>query len=94
MQEECAALGVPALVLRERTERPEAIACGGMALIGLDPGPYRRRGREPCAIGSDAERRDPYGDGRAGERIAALLERRMESVRTMRRSPVKIAAGW
>jgi len=75
LQEECAALRVPLLVLRERTERPEAIACGAMRLVGTDPDrilhhvevALRGRARLP------RQRENPYGDGRASERVAALI---------------------
>jgi UDP-N-acetylglucosamine 2-epimerase (non-hydrolysing) len=74
IQEECAALGIPLLVLRERTERPEAIACGKMMLVGTEPeriiDAVRTTGRS---------RRDPlpgdqpYGDGVASGRIAVIV---------------------
>jgi UDP-N-acetylglucosamine 2-epimerase (non-hydrolysing) len=74
MQEEAAALGVPLLVLRARTERPEAIACGGIELVGTDPNrivsAVRRRLKSPRPNSASA----PFGDGRAGERIAAIIE--------------------
>jgi UDP-N-acetylglucosamine 2-epimerase (non-hydrolysing) len=74
MQEEAAALGIPLLVLRHRTERPEAIACGGIELVGTDPkriaAAVRRSLKSPAAH----SRRMPFGDGRAGERIAAIIE--------------------
>lgn len=92
MQEECAALGVPALVLRERTERPEAIACGGMALVGLDPD------RIVEAVANlrfgNAPAHAPYGDGRASERIASVLAEVTESVPEAAPIITKIAAGW
>ena len=77
VQEECAALGKPVLVLREHTERPEAIEAGVARVIGtqsraiveaasrlLDDPPSR----EEMARASDA-----FGDGRAAERILAAL---------------------
>ena len=74
MQEEAAALGVPLLVLRARTERPEAIACGGVELVGTEPNrivrAVRRWLRSPRASSSTS----PFGDGHAGERIAAIIE--------------------
>lgn len=74
MQEEAAALGVPLLVLRERSERPEAIASGNIELVGTDPEriveAVRRRLGSPCAPTASL----PFGDGRAGERIAAIVE--------------------
>lgn len=71
IQEECAALGVPAMVLRERTERPEAIACGGMALVGLQPDQIVAAVTNLQA--AKARPRNPYGDGNAAIRIADLL---------------------
>lgn len=74
VQEEAAALGVPLLVLRDTTERPEAIAFGGVELVGTDPkrivSAVRRWLRsKPPRRGSCA-----FGDGRAGERIAMIVE--------------------
>lgn len=76
IQEECAALGIPLLVLRDRTERPEAIACGTMALVGTEPGPIVEAVQRACqGSPSDSYFADgaAYGDGRAGERIAAVV---------------------
>ena len=74
MQEEAAALGVALLVLRDRTERPEAIACGTIELVGTRPATVvravRRWLRSPPATASAT----PFGDGHAGERIAAIIE--------------------
>jgi UDP-N-acetylglucosamine 2-epimerase (non-hydrolysing) len=74
MQEEAAALGVPLLVLRARTERPEAIACGGVELVGTEPNrivsAVRRQLKSPRPNSTSA----PFGDGRAGERMAAIIE--------------------
>ena len=78
VQEEAAALGVPLLVLREKTERPEAIWSGNMRLIGTNTrrivDAVRDLLADPGALAGMAEPRLPYGDGRAGERIAALIE--------------------
>ncbi len=78
LQEEAAALGVPLLVLRERTERPEAIACGNIELVGTRPervlaAVLRRLGGETACAASQL-----FGDGRAGDRIAAILEEWLE----------------
>lgn len=74
MQEEAAALGVPLLVLRKRTERPEAIASGNVDLVGTDPktilAAVRRRLDSPVNAGPSRI----FGDGRASERIAAVIE--------------------
>ncbi len=75
MQEEAPALGVPLLVLREKTERPEGLATGSMAMVGTDPGrivaTVRRLHRNPAELQAMARPALPYGDGRAGPRIAA-----------------------
>lgn len=72
IQEEAATLGVPLLVLRDKTERPEAIASGNIELVGTDPDriveAVRRRLSAPSPSPSLA-----FGDGRAGERIAAII---------------------
>ena len=77
VQEEAPALGVPLLVLRDKTERPEALWTGNMRLVGTDTtqivDTVRRLLRDPVALSAMAEPRLPYGDGRAGQRIAALV---------------------
>jgi UDP-N-acetylglucosamine 2-epimerase (non-hydrolysing) len=77
VQEEAPALGKPVLVLRDTTERPEAVEAGATLLVGTerdaiadaathlltDEAAYRRMARPVF----------PYGDGRAAERIADIL---------------------
>jgi UDP-N-acetylglucosamine 2-epimerase (non-hydrolysing) len=79
IQEEAPALGKPVLVLREKTERPEALQAGTARLVGTDPdrivGETRRLLEDPQAYTAMARAVNPFGDGRAAERIvAALLE--------------------
>ena len=78
VQEEAPALGVPLLVLREKTERPEALWTGNLRLVGTDTGRILEAVRnllgDPVALSAMAEPCLPYGDGRAGYRIAALIE--------------------
>ena len=78
VQEEAPALGVPLLILREKTERPEALWSGNMRLVGTDTRQILDTVRsllgDPIALAAMAEPRLPYGDGRAGARIAALIE--------------------
>jgi UDP-N-acetylglucosamine 2-epimerase (non-hydrolysing) len=74
IQEEAAALGVPLLVLRETTERPEAIASGNVELVGTDPERIITAVRRRLARKSKTSASLPFGDGRAGERIAAIIE--------------------
>lgn len=76
MQEEAPALGVPLLVLRDKTERPEGVASGNMLLVGTD----RRRIVEaverlldPAVRAAMSRRAFPYGDGYAAERIAGHI---------------------
>ena len=73
IQEEAPSLGKPVLVMREVTERPEAVAAGTVKLVGTDVG---RIVTESCRLldDNDAYMRmsrapNPFGDGRAGERI-------------------------
>jgi UDP-N-acetylglucosamine 2-epimerase (non-hydrolysing) len=78
VQEEAPALGVPLLVLRDKTERPEALWSGNMRLVGTDSevivAAVRDLLGDPVALAAMAEPCLPYGDGRAGIRIAALIE--------------------
>ena len=86
VQEEAPSLGKPVLVLRDTTERPEAVSAGNVKLVGTDS---RRIFRETSAILKDPSARlsmsravNPYGDGHAAARIAdrcvAFLARRCE----------------
>ena len=76
IQEEATALGIPTLVLRRVTERPEGIAAGFLTLVGTDRERIvreaARRLDNPSASRS-AGARNPYGDGRAAERIVQAL---------------------
>lgn len=73
IQEEAPALGKPVLVLREVTERPEAVEFGTVKLVGCDPARIVSEATElledPAAYAAMACRTNPYGDGRAAERI-------------------------
>lgn len=77
LQEEAPALGVPVLVCREVTERPEAIAAGTVKLVGTDRativGEATRLVRDPEAHRAMAQAVNPYGDGRTSERIVQAL---------------------
>ncbi|MBI4515838.1 MAG: UDP-N-acetylglucosamine 2-epimerase (non-hydrolyzing) [Deltaproteobacteria bacterium] len=78
IQEEAAALGKPVLVMREKTERPEGIAAGVARLVGTDPvrivDEVTRALAEQAAGRWQAPGGNPYGDGRAAERIAAVVQ--------------------
>jgi UDP-N-acetylglucosamine 2-epimerase (non-hydrolysing) len=91
MQEEAPTLGVPMLVLRDKTERPEGIATGNMRLVGCRTGDIVQAVRElltdPVALAAMARRNLPYGDGFAGPRIAAIVEDWLaQSARSQRRA--------
>ena len=81
VQEEAPSLGKPVLVLRENTERPEAVDAGTVRLIGTDAGriveEVSRLLDDPVKYQKMSRSVNPYGDGRAAERsvaaIAALL---------------------
>jgi UDP-N-acetylglucosamine 2-epimerase (non-hydrolysing) len=73
IQEETTFLGVPCFTLRENTERPVTIEMGTNQLLGLAP---QRIAEIPRLLANGASRREvpPLWDGRAAERIAAVLE--------------------
>lgn len=81
IQEEAPTFGTPVLVLREVTERPEGIDSGLARKVGTDPSEIVPMARQVLAdrrSGRQATSANPYGEGRAGERIAALVERFLE----------------
>jgi UDP-N-acetylglucosamine 2-epimerase (non-hydrolysing) len=76
IQEEAPTFGVPVLVLREVTERPEGVSAGVAQLVGTDPErivPAAAAHLEPGRGRRQRGRSNPYGDGRAGERIAEIV---------------------
>jgi UDP-N-acetylglucosamine 2-epimerase (non-hydrolysing) len=77
LQEEAPALGKPVLVLRQVTERPEAIEAGTARLVGTDPhrieAETRRLLDDPEAYAAMAHAVNPFGDGHAAERIVEAL---------------------
>jgi UDP-N-acetylglucosamine 2-epimerase (non-hydrolysing) len=82
IQEEAPTLGTPLLVLREKTERPEGIADGSARLVGTSKdrivAEARRLLDQPLERARMSRRSFPYGDGRAGPRIAAIVEEWLE----------------
>jgi UDP-N-acetylglucosamine 2-epimerase (non-hydrolysing) len=87
IQEEATALGVPLLVLRRTTERPEAIASGNVELVGTEPNRIVAAVRRRLSHRQDTPASLPFGDGRAGERIAAIIEGWLAQTSESRRSP-------
>jgi UDP-N-acetylglucosamine 2-epimerase (non-hydrolysing) len=81
LQEEAPTLGKPVLVMREETERPEGLAAGTLELVGHDrPAIVAAAVRlltDPAAYARMARAANPYGDGRASERIVAWLLARL-----------------
>ncbi len=77
LQEEAPGLGVPVLVMREVTERPEGIEAGTVRLVGTDTNRIiteaRRLLDDPDAHAAMARAVNPYGDGKAAERIVEAL---------------------
>ena len=77
VQEEAPALGKPVLVLRDTTERPEAVAAGTVKLIGTDRDVVYNEAKtlltDEKAYHRMAESVNPYGDGKASERIIQAI---------------------
>ena len=78
VQEEAPSLRKPVLVARDTTERTEGIEAGTLLLVGTDPDIIEMAGslllNDPVAYAEMAEAENPYGDGRAAERIVLALE--------------------
>ncbi|NKE04595.1 non-hydrolyzing UDP-N-acetylglucosamine 2-epimerase [Mesobacillus selenatarsenatis] len=77
VQEEAPSLGVPVLVLRDTTERPEGIEAGTLKLAGNEEQPIYEMATELLtdqeAYEKMAKASNPYGDGRASERICEAI---------------------
>lgn len=76
LQEEGTTLGVPVVVVREVTERPEGIAAGLLRLAGTEPERVLATIEEALAAATAGHRPppiNPYGDGRAAERVARAV---------------------
>jgi UDP-N-acetylglucosamine 2-epimerase (non-hydrolysing) len=78
LQEEAPSLGKPVLVLRETTERPEAVTAGTAKLIGTNPDHILEAAgsllSSPDAYRAMANIANPFGDGHAAERIVRIVE--------------------
>ena len=77
IQEEAPSLGVPVLVLRDTTERPEGIAAGTLRLAGTDEQTIYKMAHELLTNQEEhkkmAKASNPYGDGNASARIAEAI---------------------
>jgi UDP-N-acetylglucosamine 2-epimerase (non-hydrolysing) len=78
VQEEAPSLGKPVLVMRETTERPEAVTAGTVRLVGTDEerivAEVTALLTDPAAYGAMAQAVNPYGDGRAAARCVQAME--------------------
>jgi UDP-N-acetylglucosamine 2-epimerase (non-hydrolysing) len=97
IQEESPSLGKPVLVLRKKTERPEAVSAGTARLVGTDEHRIVEEAErlldDPHAYQRMARRHNPYGDGNASERIADVLAggtAKFDRIRPGDRVPVEI----
>ena len=78
VQEEGPALGKPVLVMREETERPEAVDAGVVKLVGTDEerlvGEVQALLSDDDVYGRMSKHASPYGDGHAAQRIAKIVD--------------------
>lgn len=78
VQEEAPSLGKPVLVMRDTTERPEAVEAGTVQLVGTDRNAIVRETRRlldnPAVYEKMSRAHNPYGDGRAAHRICNILK--------------------
>ncbi|PLO63187.1 UDP-N-acetylglucosamine 2-epimerase (non-hydrolyzing), partial [Klebsiella michiganensis] len=78
IQEEAPSLGKPVLVMREMTERPEAVSAGTVCLVGTDSqrivNEVTRLLQDESAYQAMSRAHNPYGDGHACHRILSALK--------------------
>jgi UDP-N-acetylglucosamine 2-epimerase (non-hydrolysing) len=79
IQEEAPSLGKPVLVMRNNTERPEALDAGTVKLVGTDyemiVGEVSKLLDDECCYNKMSHAVNPYGDGLACERIVDFMKR-------------------
>jgi UDP-N-acetylglucosamine 2-epimerase (non-hydrolysing) len=77
VQEEAPSLGKPVLVMRDTTERPEAVDAGTVILVGTDTHKIIKETQELLddsdKYGSMSSLHNPYGDGKACQRIIEFI---------------------
>lgn len=85
IQEEAPSLGKPVLVLRDVTERPEAVKAGTVKLVGTDRDRIIREATRLLDCNDEyqlmARAHNPYGDGKAAKRIAAVLVNEIDNLK-------------
>jgi UDP-N-acetylglucosamine 2-epimerase (non-hydrolysing) len=78
IQEEAPAFGIPTLVLREVTERPEGVEAGTLKLVGTESSQIMKEASllldDPASYTKMSKAVNPYGDGHAAEKIIAFLK--------------------
>jgi UDP-N-acetylglucosamine 2-epimerase (non-hydrolysing) len=83
LQEEAPGLGKPVLVLRDTTERPEAITAGTAHLVGTDQSMIVNEAKslltDPAAYETMAKAVNPFGDGKASQRIVSIAKAYLSS---------------
>jgi len=81
VQEEAPSLGKPVLVMRDTTERPEAVEAGTVKLVGTDPEVIITEAQKLLDDKEEYEKmskaHNPYGDGKASQRIVEFLKERV-----------------
>jgi len=91
LQEEAPTFGVPVLVMRDTTERFEAVSAGCAALVGTNTADICRQVdrllEEPEAYKSMVVSSNPFGDGRAASRVVDVLQRMLQGDRVQEREP-------
>jgi UDP-N-acetylglucosamine 2-epimerase (non-hydrolysing) len=79
IQEEAPSLGKPVLVMRDTTERPEGIKAGTLKLVGTEEEKifesFKTLLEDKTEYQKMSHAQNPYGDGKASERIADILEK-------------------
>ncbi|HSG42456.1 MAG TPA: UDP-N-acetylglucosamine 2-epimerase (non-hydrolyzing) [Anaerolineales bacterium] len=83
IQEEAPAFGIPVLVLRETTERPEGVEAGALKLVGTETSQIVKEAKrllnDESEYGKMSKVSNPYGDGHAAERIVEALLKTIDS---------------
>ena len=83
IQEEAPTFGIPVLVMRETTERPEGVEAGTLKLVGTESSRIVQEAKrlldDPSAYAQMSKAANPYGDGHAAERILAALLKSVDS---------------
>ncbi|OPL09106.1 MAG: UDP-N-acetyl glucosamine 2-epimerase [delta proteobacterium ML8_F1] len=85
IQEEAPALGKPVLVLREETERPEAVAAGTVKVVGTEEenvyAAVRNLLENPSEVLGMTRAINPYGEGRSAQRIVSILKEHFKDLK-------------